>query len=197
MKQLILLFYVSSLLSCKVQRVCDSVDLDAFTHFQINQGVLKAGDTCFVFAVYDKPNGKVIFNLPSDEESGWGFAIEEIRDGFFKTTNTWSQEFVQETGGIWANIWKNDWMPEYKYVWVKKGTVGTNTRNHNKQTVYLYRKPDTNSKVVGQFNNVQTVVIWDACQNWAYVEAKDVDGKSIKGWLSPKDQCSSPITTCN
>ena len=142
-------------------------------------------------------NPMVIFNLPSDEESGWGFAIEEIRDGFFKTTNTWSQEFVQETGGIWANIWKNDWMPEYKYVWVKKGTVGTNTRNHNKQTVYLYRKPDTNSKVVGQFNNVQTVVIWDACQNWAYVEAKDVDGKSIKGWLSPKDQCSSPITTCN
>lgn len=186
-----------NLVACKSQQRCDSFDLGAFTHYQINQYNLNAGDDTFVFNVYDKPYGKVIFNLPSDEEAGWGVLIEDIEGEYFKLTNIWSQEYVKSKGGHWANYWKKDWMPAYKYVWIEKGTVGINSRNHDGQTVNLYNEPESSSKIIGQFTNIQTLVVWDACENWAYVEVKDENGKKLKGWLSPEDQCANPYTTCN
>lgn len=185
------MIFVFVVQSCTAQSDCDPINVGVFTHYQINQKEMNAGDSSFIFNIYDSPNGNVIFDLPSDEESGWSLTIIDKSSNYFKVRNIWRQS--DQT----LNYWEEDWMPEWEYVWIKSGTVGTNTRNHDGQTVYLYGKPENTSTVVGSFTDVQTVAIWDVCSNWALVEAKDAKGNNIKGWLSPLDQCSSPLTTCN
>lgn len=183
--------------ACTSSKNCDSINVHAFTHFQINQGSLAASDTNFIFNVYDRPNGNVIFNLPSDEEAGWGIVIEEVKHDFFKVINGWSQEHVQKEGGAWANIWKHDWMAEYEFVWIQKGTVGTNTQNYDGQVINLHKEPNQSSKTVAKIPYAQTVIIWDACERWAFVEGRNENRERIRGWLAPEDQCANPYTTCN
>lgn len=174
---------------------CDEGEISVFTHYQINQGTLEARNNEFVFEIYDNPNGTVIFNLPSDEEAGWEIVIEESQGDYFRIRNIWSLEYVSFQGGHWANVWKNDWMKAYKNVWIKKGSVGTSTHNYDGETVTLFKQPNEESEVVGELHEVQTVQVVDVCGEWAYVEGIGKDGKT-QGWLSPKDQCSSPYTTC-
>lgn len=187
-----LIFTLSSvLISCQLQDKCSSARVETFTHYQINQGFLDSGDSTFLYNIYDEPNGEVIYYLQPAEEAGWGVTIVEESGNYFKILNIWRQSAEA------LDFWKNDWMNEYKYVWIEKGSVGINTKNYDQQLIYLYSKPSTKSKSIGSLNNVQTVIVKDVCNDWANVIAQDHQGKDLEGWLSPKDQCSNPLSACN
>lgn len=170
---------------------CDNINLTCFTHYQVNQ----KKENLPLFNIYDKPNGKVIFNLPLDEESGWEIEILEKRFNYFKINNIWSKNFVESKGGPWANVWENDWMRRYDHVWVEKGSVGLNINNYDNQKVIIYNQPTSKSEIIGFIEKPQTVKILDVCRDWAYIEGINGNNK-IYGWLEPKWQCSNPVTTC-
>lgn len=180
--RILILIYLLGIFSCKSKENCDTISLDVFTHPKIIDVAID---------VYDKANGKVIFNLPSDEEAGWGVKIGGESDGYFKIYNIWRQSAKT------LNYWENDWMKEYEYVWIEKGNLGLNTKNYDQQSVNLYNRPSSKAKILNTFDNVQTVIVHEVCNNWAYIQGEDKTGKMLKGWLSPKDQCSNPLTTCN
>ena len=84
--------------------------------------------------------------------------------------------------------------------WVKKSkAIGTYARNYSQgDTLFLYSKADTNSKISTfipeWINNVYKI---EKCYNdWVYVITK-YKGKTKKGWLQPDRQCANPYTTCN
>ena len=167
--------------SCKKDD-CNITDVICFTHYEINQAddLIIGTDKLPSFSIYNKPNGKVIFNLPPDEESGWEIDILEKKSDYFKI----------------ENVWKNNWMNNYKYVWIKKGSVGLNINNYDNQKVPIYSNSNTESEIVGYIENAQTVSVLDTCKDWAYI--KGINGKEeVLGWLEPKWQCGNPLTTCN
>jgi len=182
MKNILIAIYVCFIiLSCKTND-CDTISITCFTHYQINQSdnLIIGTDKLPPFYIYNKPNGKVIFNLRPDEESGWEIEILEKKSGYFKI----------------ENAWKNDISDNYKYVWIKKGSVGLNINNYDNQKVPIYSRSNAQSEIIGYIENAQTVSVLDACKNWAYI--KGVSGKEeILGWLEPRWQCGNPLTTCN
>jgi len=190
MKPLIVIF-VFLLFNCDNNQRCKSYDVSAFTHYQINQGAVESNGMDFQIEIFDKPGGSVIFYLPPDEESGWGITITDKRRGYFKIANIWSQASNK------LRYWDENWMEDYEFVWIKKGVVGINTENYDGQVVNLFEHPDRSSKVMGRFTDPQTVVVFDVCENWAYVEAKDENNQPIYGWLPPEDQCANPLSTCS
>lgn len=194
MKKIILIVLI---LACCDSNKCLNSKISVFTHYQINQGVLEAGNKEFNFDIYDKPGGNIIFNLPSDEESGWEIEIEDKKTDYFKVANIWSQEYVKSKGEPWVNIWKFDWMSGHKFVWIKKGSVGLNTQNFDGEIISLHSEPENNSKVIGTLYGAQTVKVLDICGEWSLIEGKGKENTTIEGWLSPVWQCSNPLTTCN
>lgn len=196
MKKSALLICMMLVLSCSNSDDCKPIDVSAFTHYQINEGSMDVNDFIGGVSIFDKPNGNIIFDLPPDKEAGWEVVLLDKEDNYFKIENIWSQEFVKSHGGYWANIWKNNWMSGYKYVWIEKGTVGLNTTNFDGQLINLYKYPDKTSQIVGQLNKVQTVRVIDVCGQWTYIEGTSKNNKKIKGWLSKEWQCGNPLTTC-
>lgn len=79
---------------------------------------------------------------------------------------------------------------------VKKGSLAVNTRNYDNDSFFLYEAPDMASRCVFQSTVQQTVIVYGVCNGWLWVEAKDQDRKSIRGWLPPNMQCGNPYTTC-
>ena len=164
-------------LSCKTY-CCDTISITCFTHYQINQAdeVIIGTDKLPPFLVYDEPNGKVIFNLPPDEdffESGWEIDILEEKYNFFKIKNIWGIKYA-ETQSRRYSIPKNkvygynidsDWMSDYEYVWIEKGSVGLNIDNYDNQKVPLFSRSNTESEIVGHIENAQTVIVLDACKD--------------------------------
>jgi len=184
-------------LSCSNRDNCKPIDVFAFTHYQINEGSMKVKDFISGIKVFDKPNGSIIFNLPPDDEAGWGVVLIDEEDNYFKIENIWSQEYAKSHGGYWANVWKKNWMSGYQYVWIEKGTVGLNTTNYQGELINLYKNPDETSQVVGQLDKEQTVKVLDACGQWAYIEGTTKNNKKVRGWLSKKWQCGDPYSPCS
>lgn len=191
MRKIVIIICGLLVFSCKKED-CSNVGVTCFTHYEINQAddLIIGTDKLPLFAVYNKSDGKVIFNLPPDEESGWGITIVGQSENYFKIYNIWRQEAKT------LNYWENDWMNDYKYVWIKKGRVGLNINNYDNQKVPIYSKSNTKSEIIGYIETAQTVSVLDACKDWAYI--KGVNGKEeILGWLEPKWQCGNPLTTCS
>lgn len=183
---------LSVVIGCQYNKCSQVENILAFTLYRPDS---ETGKNVFITKIYDKPNGKIIFNLPSDEGDSWLVEIEEKKSDYFKIRNIWRQKYVQETGGSWANYWKNNWMNNYKYIWVKKGNLEINTRNYDGQKIPLYEIADKSSKIVGYIENAQTVSVLDACNDWAYIKGVN-DKEEVLGWLEPKWQCGNPLTTC-
>jgi hypothetical protein len=177
--------------SCSSKK-CKLASFSAFTHYQINQAdeVIIGTDKLPRFNVYDNPNGKVIFNLPPDQESGWGINIVDENENYFKIYNIWRRESKS------MYYWENDWMPKFEYVWIEKGSVGINTSNYDGEIIEIHKKPNNKSKIVGYINAVQTVRVFDICGDWAFIEVVNKEGEKVTGWMSPKFQCANPLSTC-
>lgn len=60
----------------------------------------------------------------------------------------------------------------------------------------LYAYPESKKSI--HFSNRGKILTLLGCEgNWALVQYQNDEGSIIKGWLSPKDQCANPFTTCN
>ena len=80
--------------------------------------------------------------------------------------------------------------------YVKKGCLAVNTRNYDGETLYMYSKPDYNSKVVHKTTQEHTVTIYDICNGWLYVCLNNNHREKVYGWIAPDMQCPNPVTTC-
>jgi uncharacterized protein YecT (DUF1311 family) len=66
--------------------------------------------------------------------------------------------------------------------------------------VTLYTQPSTQSPIKGKISreNYQEIKSLLDCQDgWLLVNVKLKDGKKLRGWLAPEEQCANPVTTCN
>lgn len=124
-------------------------------------------------AIYKSANGDVLKYIKPDEEGGWITRVVRSRGNYLKV----SFEDFKLDG------------------WVKKGSLSLNTRNYDGRKIFVYKKPDKYSEQVSYLLGEQTVTVWDACGQWAYIEGKGSSGK-VFGWLEPEMQCGNPYTTC-
>lgn len=79
---------------------------------------------------------------------------------------------------------------------IPKGAVAVNTRNYDNTEFVLFDKPFEDATAVFHDCRQQTVTVYGIHEKWLYVEAKDVEGKSIRGWLPPDMHCGNPYTPC-
>lgn len=125
--------------------------------------------------IYKTPDGEILKEVGPDEEAGWIVEIKGLKGDYFKVD-------IPDL--------------EIKDAWVSKGSISVNTRNYDGQKITLYESPAKSSSETGYLTKEQTVRVWDACNNWVYIEGKDEIGNLIKGWLEPEMQCGNPYTTC-
>ncbi len=123
--------------------------------------------------LYKSIDGNELEKIKPDEEAGWVVQIKESQDDYYL-------------------IYIRDLKLEG---WVKKGSLGLNTRNYDGQEIILYEFADKSSKSVGYLAYEQTVIVLDVCGEWAYVEGGGKAG-IIRGWIEPGMQCGNPYTTC-
>ena len=187
--ELLLIVLVS--FSCSFEQDCGSSKTNAFTHYIITSSSesIELGKVTIV--VFNEPNGDIIFKLPPDEESGWGVTVFEENEGFFKVLNVWRQE-----AGV-LDYWDNDWMSDFKYVWLEKGSIGIKTNNFDDGVVTIFEKPTKESDAIFSFNGVQTFGIEDVCNGWVRIIFRDENGNDQMGWLEPEYQCSNPLSNCD
>lgn len=81
--------------------------------------------------------------------------------------------------------------------WIKTQYLGIYPSNFS--TINLYFKPNKTSKVKAKIIKPEYYPfnILDCNGKWLYIKYFDVDKKFKEGWLSPEDQCSNPYSTCN
>ncbi|EDN69294.1 conserved hypothetical protein [Beggiatoa sp. PS] len=66
--------------------------------------------------------------------------------------------------------------------------------------VTLYTQPSTQSSIKGKispevYENVKKLL--DCQDGWLRVDVKLKNGKRLRGWLAPEEQCANPLTTCS
>ncbi|MCB9287771.1 MAG: hypothetical protein H6560_10675 [Lewinellaceae bacterium] len=107
-------------------------------------------------------------------ENGW-FRVGKVKNPFSEIPND------QALSGLWVD-------GALLRVYLPDADVKVN----------LYDQPDKTSRVTHQVNalgNYQLSVI-GCCRNWVYAEYRAASGESYRGWLSPEDICSTPISNC-
>lgn len=149
----------------------------------------KTHNTNFVEAFYDKEtklplyiyesiNGNIVDTLTNvkAKNSWYKIAIVDSEYGWFKIKNV-------HRG---PNVFKNY---GYKNYWVKTSnffiSVDVLDENHR---VYLYDEATYGSNRIHKIDNSKPVHIIETSGLWAMVTLK-VGKKTVKGWLSFKDQC--------
>ncbi|MEH6537807.1 MAG: hypothetical protein V7719_15505 [Psychroserpens sp.] len=135
--------------------------------------------------IYDRVNGEIVGTLKnSDAISSWyKIAIIESEYGWFKIKN------IQRLPNAYKNY-------DYENHWVKASefliNVDTYDENHR---VYLYDEPTKTSNKIHKIDNFQQVNVIETNDLWAKISFM-VGKKKVIGWLSFKDQCAYPWTTC-
>jgi uncharacterized protein YgiM (DUF1202 family) len=76
--------------------------------------------------------------------------------------------------------------------WVFASFLGLSTRGYGQKTVTVFRRANVNSRIAGRITSSTSVKLLGCQGDWALVEKN-----GTQGWLSPKDQCAAPFTTCS
>ncbi|WP_262732794.1 hypothetical protein [Gaetbulibacter sp. NE] len=135
--------------------------------------------------IYDDIDGRIVDTLYNNESkySWYKIAIIESSYGWFKIKN------IQRLPDAYKNY-------DYENHWVKSSgflvSVDVYGDNHK---VYLYDLASKTSNKIHKISNFQKVNIIEISDLWAKVSF-NVGKKSVSGWLSFKDQCAYPWTTC-
>lgn len=78
--------------------------------------------------------------------------------------------------------------------YIKNDVLGIRTLN--KDTIFLYNSPKKSAIIVDTILNAEWSDLYrvlDMKNKWLYIE-KNKNNHSIRGWLSPQDQCPDPVT---
>lgn len=135
--------------------------------------------------IFDQINGKVVDTLYNvDDKSSWyTLAIAESEYGWFKIRDLRRLPSSSKTYS-------------YENYWVKNINFLVNVDNYDEtHHVYLYDLPSTNANKIHKLDDFQKVSVTEVSGNWSKVKFK-VGKKEIEGWLSYRDQCGYPWTTC-
>jgi hypothetical protein len=135
--------------------------------------------------IYDSVNGKVIDTLKNieDEYAWYKIVILESEYGWFKIKN------IQRLPNSHLDFgYENHWVKITDFL----VTIDNYDDNH---IVYLYDQPSTKSNRIHKLDNYQIVNVIETSDLWANVTFM-VGKKRVNGWLSYKDQCAYPWTTC-
>ncbi|HCL56317.1 MAG TPA: hypothetical protein DHW82_04830 [Spirochaetia bacterium] len=134
--------------------------------------------------VRDKPKGKVVKQLPKQDDSNFETGIYlHIK----ASKDNWLQiEEVYDT---------ND--SSYKNTWISGKLAATGTANYDPSVALnIYEKPSTNSKFIQKVYEEIQITVLGCSGKWVYGTGK-AGGKIITGWIEPEKQCSSAVTNCN
>ena len=135
--------------------------------------------------IYDKINGQVVDSLYNlDDKYAWyKLAILDSESGWLKIKN------IQRLPSSYKNY-------DYEGLWVKSNDFLINVEIYNEgQVVYLYELPTKDSNRIHKLDSHQIVNVQEIDGLWAKVNFV-IDKKKVEGWLSFKNQCGLPWTTC-
>lgn len=147
------------------------------------------GDLCYVLLkptqvyvdIYNSPNGRILYSIINDT----------IKEDYFSL-------LVRETNDGWLRVIPSSILDTSKAEgWIKISNTGIYTNNYS-SSLKLYKEAKQGSPKlieIKEYNNdMLSIIEYKDC--WLLVETKN--GKTTtSGWLSPKDQCANPYSTCN
>jgi len=142
-------------------------------------------DTKKPLYIYDGINGKVVDTLINIEakNSWYKIAIIDSEYGWFQIKN------IQRLPNAYKNY-------DYKNHWVRTSGFLISVDNYgDNQRVYLYDEASETANKIHKIDNFQRVNVIETRDLWAKVSFM-VGKKTVTGWLSFKDQCAYPWTTC-
>ena len=133
-------------------------------------------------AIYDKPNGIQVDSVINDtiNEDYVLIFIKQIKGKY-------AQIIAQNT--ISNNIEKSGW--------IELNNIGINPASTS--PLFLYKKTNEYSGISDTIINPHWGDLYPIIKckgEWLYIRTKE-NGKWKQGWMSPKDQCDNPYTTCN
>jgi SH3-like domain-containing protein len=76
--------------------------------------------------------------------------------------------------------------------WASTSLLGLDTRGYGRKTVAVRVRPSNNSREIGTIPSSRPVKLLSCKGSWAFVEKN-----GVRGWLSQKDQCAAPLTSCS
>lgn len=133
--------------------------------------------------VFDKPHGKVIKTLQYDknDENCIMFDLLEKNDSMYYVV-----AYTSMFGKLLAKGWidKDNHLAIYSSIGV--GNFVLYKVPHDKKNILAVEKEYTGDSY--------NVIDFDG--QWLQIEAK-INGKTYKGWIPPKEQCSNVYSTCN
>ncbi|WCO03229.1 hypothetical protein [Psychroserpens ponticola] len=135
--------------------------------------------------IYDNIKGIIVDTLKNiDTKNSWyKIAILDSEYGWFKIKN------IQRLPNAYKNY-------GYENYWVKTSDFLISVDHIDKKhRAYLYDEPTNESNKIHKIDSFKTVHVTETIDLWAMVSFK-VGKKTIRGWLSFKDQCAYPWTSC-
>jgi len=96
--------------------------------------------------------------------------------------------------GDWVQVTKAESPNKVEFQgtgWVYAPLLGTSTRGYGSGGVSVYTSANTQGAPIGRIPDSTGVKLLSCEQSWAFVEHE-----SVKGWITPDDQCPNPLTTC-
>ena len=134
--------------------------------------------------IFDKPNGLIIDSIKNDIKNE-DYLVINIQ----KNVNNYY--FVEISRSL-SKLSKVGWIRQSDYLVI-------NASNFiNSKTLILYSSPDINSEPLMTLDEYAYLLFKiEVCNgDWLYVR-KEYKGIEYIGWLSKKNQCANPYSTCN
>lgn len=126
--------------------------------------------------------GNVLYHIMDDTttEDYFGINIIKVKNGL---------AFVSASATL------HDTLP--KFGWVSLNFLGIYPSSFS--SILLYSQPNIKAKIKSKiFNPEYSPFSIKNCKGkWLYISYLDIDKRKKEGWLSPKDQCANPYSTCN
>lgn len=177
--RLIIIFFLFFSISINAQEKGDVLIYDNFVESYYN----KKNEQPIL--VYNKINGRVVDTLYNiDDKYAWyKLAISDSDSGWLKIKN------IQRLPSEYKNYgYENHWVKSSDFL------INVDVYNPNKP-VYLFELPSIKSNRIHKIDEHQSVNVTEIDGLWAKVKFT-IDNKIIEGWLSFKNQCGLPWTSC-
>lgn len=147
--------------------------------------------------VYVDPAASIMLYSSNDGE---GQVLEEVIPSSGNEENLFVALYIIGYDDGWFKVdnvlGAAEEIPLETTLWVKSNDLMSATRGYGGRGVPAYTQATQKSPLVGYFGSEQEGKVSGCRGQYLLFEALDMEGKPLKGWLSPDDQCPSPITTC-
>ena len=109
--------------------------------------------------------------------------ISKIKSGWALVSKVYGEEFSHEATGK-KDVW-----------WVRLDGIYTGIRGYGRNGAPAFSSA-SGEQAINRFEGESSGLIHGCSGGWVLIQAKSIEGKDLKGWLSPEEQCPNPYTTC-